>query len=185
MQNRYYYLSSSLPYLTFAQKMPLSVHEFYAECKKWLSMKDLEIIHDIQLNNMHAKPNDQSVIKKWKKYNRELHTELAVIRTENRIKRGETHVKHERELAAEEISSHEMKETAEEIFKEKNPLLIEKKYEKIRWNYIEQHEVFYNFDINHLIFYLLKLQILERLSTFNKDAGIKDFKDIVNNLTAA
>ncbi len=63
-----------------------------------------------------------------------------------------------------------------DVFEEPTPLLMERKLEKKRWDFIEEKEFGRYFDINTLILYFLKLQILERLSLFEKEKGKARFE---------
>jgi hypothetical protein len=64
------------------------------------------------------------------------------------------------------------------IFDEANPLLMEKKLAEVELDFIDSNFSRYFFDINWLILYYLKLQIIERLSIFNKDIGEKFFYEL-------
>jgi len=64
------------------------------------------------------------------------------------------------------------------VIKEGNPLEIEKKLLLLRWNLIEEKQQEHHFDLEFLILYFLKLQILDRLSSFNKEKGQEIFQKI-------
>ena len=55
---------------------------------------------------------------------------------------------------------------------------MERKFEAIRWNFLDEQEVFYHFDLNWLIVYSLKLEIRGRLDRFKQDDGEKQFQHI-------
>ncbi|OQX85433.1 MAG: hypothetical protein B6D55_07450 [Candidatus Omnitrophica bacterium 4484_70.2] len=62
-------------------------------------------------------------------------------------------------------------EILKSLGKEDTPLEIEKYLLQLRWRFIEEKEVGHYFDLSFLILYFLKIQILERLFTFNKEKG--------------
>lgn len=157
--SKYYYLPTSLPYLVFERKMPISISQFISECEKWLSKKDMRLIKNLDFNNIEIHPDDLPIIKEWKRFNTHLREELAKARYEKKT--------HAKEPVLTRLA---------DIFTEKNPLLMEMRYEKIRWDFIEQKEFLYRFDLNWLILYLFKLQILQRLTIFNKEKGIENFE---------
>ena len=64
------------------------------------------------------------------------------------------------------------------IMSQDNPLLVEKEFEAVRWAFLEDKEPAYQFDVNRLVIYHLKLQIIERLATFNKDKGDNNFYEL-------
>ena len=158
MMYNYYYLVSSLPYLQFEKGISVSVEEFIFECEKWLVDRDLKILQGVNIDSMDLDIKDFFVVKKWKEFNKDLKEDLAKVRASKKS------------LVGEKVSSR-----YREIFEENTPLLMEKRMERIRWDFIEQSESWYGFDINRLVLYLLKLQILERLAGFNKENGEKMF----------
>jgi len=161
MSSKYYYLLSSLPYLIFEIKKQISSENFLSESEKWLSKKDMNTLKNVYLNNTTLKPEDPDILKEWKKFNTTLREEIMTMRTAQKT--------HTKEILTENLKN---------IYEEKNPLLMEKRFEKTRWDFIEQKEFSYNFDINSLVLYFLKLQILERLLVFNKTEGTKIFDEL-------
>lgn len=168
MSNKYYYLISSLPYLFFENPALISLEDFFAECGKWLSRQDLKILQDNNINDLQINSGDLQIIKEWKGFNNSLREEIALLRAAKK-----THVIEKAPL------------DVKEIFTEKNPLLMERRFEKVRWDFIEQQEYRYTYDINYLILYLFKLQILERLFVFNKERGKQEFEELTQLLSKA
>ncbi|MBU2265452.1 MAG: DUF2764 domain-containing protein, partial [Candidatus Omnitrophica bacterium] len=59
-----------------------------------------------------------------------------------------------------------------------SPLEAERKLLLLRWNFIQEQESGHHFDLTWLILYFLKLQILERLFSFDKDKGLVLFDQL-------
>lgn len=150
MGNKYYYLIASLPSLFFDEESPISIEDFRTDCRRWLSKGDFR-------NLLHSDPLPAG--RKWKDFNRALRKELAGIRS---LKKSHPEEKVHSEL--------------KDIFDEPDPLQMEKRFERIRWDFLEQNEFHYFFDINRLVIYLYKLHILERLASFNKEKGMQTFE---------
>lgn len=161
MHRKYYYLISSLPYLIFDVKKQIQIEDFLGESEKWLSKKDIKILKDTDSNNLLPGQEDTDIVKEWKRFNTNLREEIKIMRLAQKT--------HSKEILTENLKN---------IYEEKNPLLMEKRFEKTRWEFIEQREFLYNFDINALILYFLKLQILERINIFNKADGMKTFEEL-------
>lgn len=159
--NKYYYLIASLSYLTFGNESPIAIDHFMSECKRWVSKSDFKIFEHLDINARHMHDDDPDIVKKWKEFTNGLKEELADIRE---IKKTHPEEKLHSLLNA--------------IFEEANPLLMEKRYEKIRWDWLERQEFYYFFDINWLIIYLFKLNIIERLTAFNKEKGAQVFDQL-------
>ncbi len=117
-------------------------------------------IASAHIKEHEEKDEDTEFIRAWKRFNRTLEEDLAKARS------------------GEKVSYKGTSELINEIMEQENPLLKEKIFEKIRWSFLEEMSAKVHFDINWLAFYFLKLQILERLSTFNKDRGEAIFYEI-------
>jgi len=156
--NKYYYLITALPYLRFDGQLPITREAFLAECGKWLSAQDLDKITAVDKDAFAADEADPAVIAEWKEFDRYLREGLAEIR---------------------EARKSDARESVplffKEILEERTPLLMDTAIENKRWTFLDEKEAWYHFDINFLILYYLKLQVLERLGSFDKGNGIERF----------
>jgi len=159
--NNYYYLVASLPSLDFKDSPRVGKDVFLRECGKWLSPRDMETIRAAKISYSEKNENDAKIISTWKMFDEELREMLSAERFGR--KRGEQH------QSARALS---------EALREGTPLEKEIKYEKIRWDFLEEQGKQHFFNIDRLVIYFLKLQILERLSNFNKDEGEKVFYNL-------
>ncbi len=159
MQNKYYYLIASLPYLKMEGELKIKEETFLYECKKWLTGEDLETLGSATTSYKEPKEKDNSLILQWKEFDRELKKAIAAIR----------------EAKKNSSSGKAGQEIAKNIIDQETPLLMEQEFEKIRWHFLDNEEAKYDFDINLLVIYYLKLQILERLDGFDKEKGEERF----------
>jgi hypothetical protein len=58
----------------------------------------------------------------------------------------------------------------------------ERKLDKLRWDWLDEHTVFDYFNIDYLFAYLCKLQILERWVNLNAEEGERVFREMISNL---
>ena len=161
MVNKYYYLVSSLPYLRFAQQPPMGKESFLRESNKWLKPHDMDILSAASINDFSIRQEDSSVIKQWKEFDLGLRTELALARNNTR------HNRHEKPGPL-----------AKTALDAPNPLLMEQALEQIRWEFLDSLEWGNFFDLNFLVVYFLKIQILERLQMFDKEKGEHVFESM-------
>jgi hypothetical protein len=161
MLSKYYYLVSSLPYLRFGQASPIGKEAFLLECAKWLTRKDMDILSKASLNDFTIGPYDATIIREWKEFDFNLRKELALARTNRKYNR------HEKSGPLVRL-----------VLEEAHPLLMEQKFESIRWGFLESIESGNFFNLNFLIVYFLKLQISERLRSFDKETGKKIFESV-------
>ena len=161
MQNKYYYLVASLPSLKFSNEVPITVRRFLDECKKWLSPGDLKALLAANIRCAPGECDSTSLLAEWKDFEGKLRDDLARAR--------EARKKKEEYRGFDNIKS---------IMNQESPLLMEKKLEKYRWDFLEEMKHEYFFDLSWLIIYYLQLQIIERLASFNKDEGERYFYEL-------
>ena len=104
---------------------------------------------------------DHPVLKTFKTFEANLRTDIAEWRKAQKLKQ---------DFKPESFPA--------SVIKEGNPLEIEKRFMEMRWSFIEEMEREHNFDLGVLLLYYLKLQILRRLFTFNKEEGLKKFQKL-------
>lgn len=155
---KHYYLTASLPYLKFGKETTISSEEFLTECEKWVSPQEMEFLNAARLPFYEQGENDTLCLREWREFDKELSEQLCGFRKNKQ-----------------EGKSGAVTETIKFIVDQETPLLMEMAFEKTRWTFLDQRSAEYHFDINWLIFYLLKLQIIERLKVFDKDEGEKRF----------
>ncbi|MCK4912225.1 MAG: DUF2764 family protein [Candidatus Omnitrophica bacterium] len=150
--DKYYYFVAQLPLLIFGQECYASKQHFLEQAKKWLSDKDFVIISGVSLNDFYLREDDNKVLSQYKNFEKSLKKEIESFRkNENR---GENYLLNSK-LNLEEGT----------------PLEIEKALLRLRWKFIEFLEEGHFFDLEILIVYFLKIQILEKLFTFDRDKG--------------
>jgi len=162
MASQYYYLIASLPYLSLGGKEFISSGEFAAECGKWLAPNDLKVLEKIDAKNTGDKeiePDTDDVVEQWKTFKQNLEEGLDAVRL---AKRSPAKVRVPEMLTA--------------VFEQGTPLAMEKSIERLKWDFAEQRESWYQFDISWLFLYLLKVRVLERLASFDRRKGEEAFQ---------
>ncbi|MBU1894756.1 MAG: DUF2764 family protein, partial [Candidatus Omnitrophica bacterium] len=152
-----------LPYLKFEEKPPINKTEFISECEKWLSpghMRNLLTV-DVDVFGQEIVRRETPLIRKWKVFDEDARRIIAKARE-----------------AKKTGASFKVPEKIQTVINQATPLLVEMKFERIRWDFLEGESSKYFFDMNWLILYFLKLQILNRIAVFNKDEGEKFFYNL-------
>jgi len=147
--DKYYYFVSQLSFLTFGQESYIDREHFLDEAKKWLSDKDFSMISGVSLNDFYSRDGDNEVLAEYKNFERALREEIASFR------KNESRVGTSFNLN----------------LSEGTPLEIERTLLGLRWKFIESLEAGHFFDLEILILHFLKIQVLERLLTFDKGKG--------------
>ncbi len=158
MSKKHYYLVSSLPTLRFGAKPEFSREYFLEQAEKWLSSHEIELLRRTNLSDFEHLPGDSDFLKRWKSFEKNLRYSLADIR---RARRGSGEPK--------------IPVFLKDIFTESNPLHVEQKILQLRWNFLESQQSCFYFDLNWLMIYFLKFQIIERMAAFSKEKGKEVF----------
>lgn len=154
--SNYYYLAAQLPLLAFERHTYINCAIFLEEARKWLSPCDFLILSGVNMNNFFSEKTDTSLLGQYKRLERALREDLVAIRK------------------AEKNAGHILTPS----IMEGNPREIEIKMLKLRWDFLCGAEFGHHFDPDFLISYFLKLQILERIFTFNKEKGREVFDQL-------
>jgi hypothetical protein len=161
MFNKYYYLVASLPRLEFDKRPPISREEFLSESEKWLDEAGYRMLASVDIKDRSPKSSGRGALEEWRAYDAALRDGLASVRK-----------------ARKEGQREKTPAAFKEIFEEGTPLLMEKRLERMRWDFLDEEEFGRHFDLDSLVIYNLKLQILERLSSFDKEKGKEVFEGL-------
>lgn len=160
MSNKYYYLVASLPYLGFGAAPPFNRDYFISQCRNWLSENELNYLLAAKAYGFEINEDEKGLIKEWREFDLNLRDEAGRLRRERKLG-------HEKRIP----------ESLANIFEQSTPFDMERAFEKMRWDFLEEKESDFFFDMNWLIIYFLKLQINERLVAFRIDEGERIFNE--------
>ncbi len=154
MANKYYYLVASLPFLRLGRKPSITKEAFLYECRKWLTPDDMKFLLSADYAEGMPPRTENPMLKELWRMDYRLREDLAEIRKAQM--RGEPPRVPERLRA---------------VVDAEDPLKAEMELARIRWSILETRSNENFFDINWLVLYFLKVQMLRRLSTFDKEKG--------------
>ena len=159
--DKYYYVVAQLP-LLYADKEPtITSVSFLEEAEKWLSSGDYAILSQVRYDSTDIGISKPKLLKEYVEQELLFRTELAAWRK-----------------AHNDGVDYKPESFPVSLIKDGNPLEIEKALLKRRWDKISQVEPDFHFDLEFLILYFFKLQILEKLSLYNKEKGLEIFQKI-------
>lgn len=159
MMDKYFYMVSQLPTLMFDRENPITTAAFLEEAGKWMSGRDLKVLKSVRLFGEKVQGKAPTLLRLLQEFEDTFRNELGQWRQAQR-----------------EDGDYKPETFSPSLVKEGNPLEIEKKLLKVRWDKIESEESEHHFDLGLLILYYLKLQILDRLSVFDKELGMEKFQ---------
>ena len=163
--DKYYFLISELPYLIFGEEPAVTRRYFLEEARKWLYNDDFQSLIQANINEFSI---DEKIIPQvlyeYRFFENKLRSELVLWRE-----------------ARQQGNEYKSILFPQSLVKEGNPLQIERNFLFFRWKFIEELEIGHCFDVEAVILYYLKLQILERLFSFNKEKGSERFKQLIES----
>ncbi|MEW6754314.1 MAG: DUF2764 family protein [Candidatus Latescibacterota bacterium] len=159
--DKHYYLVAQLPALAFGVQPPLSMAAFLEEAGKWLSAREYAALCRVDITDPVPAAGDPPGLRAYKDLEHRLRTELSLWRG---ARRGGP--------------DHRPVDFPVQLFEEGNPLEVEVRLLRLRWDFVEQQEAGHHFDFEVLVFYYLKLQIWRRLAAFDKARGLETFRQL-------
>ena len=64
--DKYYYLVSQLPFLTFDKESPIDREQFLSEAEKWLSASEMKILLKADMNDFSHESTGSNIVKEYK-----------------------------------------------------------------------------------------------------------------------
>ena len=159
--DKYYYFVAQLPTLFFDREAPITIEEFLDEGEKWMGSRDFALLSRVDVSHTEANSGDPQVLQNYKAFEFDLRNELALWR-------GTRGTDQEYRPSGFSLSA----------LREGTPLDVERRLLQWRWDFIDEEEREHHFDLEFLVLYLLKLQILRRLLMFDKEEGLKTFQNL-------
>jgi len=173
MREAYYYLIASLPLLEFGMKTPFTYAHFLSICEEQLSPGDLDIIKEIKLVSLESPDSRCLTLREWNKFNMTLVNEIIRVRAN---KQGKDVSKY---ILGEDSTDLFMAGFALWVVDQDSPLEAEVSLDRLRWEKLDDLGKAHYFDIDYLVTYALKLQILIRWDQINSSDGMQVLQDLI------
>lgn len=158
----YYYLGAQLPLLFFERPPLITLEAFLEEARKWLRGTDRKALELATIEPTRSSPGLlPAVLGRYLEFERDLRTDLEAWR--RAVRAGQEYKPVHFPLA---------------LVKEGDPLEVEKKLLRRRWDFLSELEVGHVFDLEFVLVYSLKLRILGRLLLFEKEKGVRVFQEL-------
>ena len=171
----YIYLLSSLPYLDFEQKPPLSYEDFIRQCAPLIEENariQLEQAR-IHFESVNIESIHNPALRAWLAFENTLRSELVKVREKALNRHAEPFVRPEGGFHAEPLA------LLPSALEEASPYRREMNLLQMRWNFLTRLESAYVFNLSALVLYGLKLQLLERRASFEKEKGRQTLQSLL------
>ena len=159
--DKYIYFAAEMPGLKWGSEQLISEENFLEEAEKWMTPADYASLSETFVNRYEAQ-NKSGLYNDFLLFENEVRTELAEYRR-----------------AAKEGYEYKFLHLPMQLIKDGNPLNIELKLMKYRWDWLEEREFGHYSDSDFFVLYYLKLQLLQRVASFKKELGEETFEKLI------
>lgn len=175
----YYYLVATLPMLRYEDSSPMSHEAFLELCHGNISDSDYRLVCSASLSSSAASDAEggksHPFLRKWEGFRDMVAKELNDQRA-RKLELGGDRYKNDGD------KEYRISETVRAALAASNPLQGELLLMQLYWKYLDDLSGLHTFDIEALLAYAVKLQILERKSRFTLQEGNSEFKRLFSNL---
>lgn len=169
---QYYYLIASLPMLEFGMKMPFSYDYFLTLCQEQLNRQDMALIKRASISPSEEIEDSFLTLREWKRFDITLRNEIAKNRARKFAKDPAQYLRGE-------YSDPFIVSYVQWVTTLDSPLEAERSLDQARWEKIEELGKWHYFDIDYLVTYALKLQILERWERMDSEKGMEILEQLL------
>ena len=163
----YYYLISSLPELRADGEMPISYSEFLTYCQSNVSESTYQLLKDLTLNSTEG-----PLVDKWANFYGMLMKELNYQRS-TALGRSYSPPQEKDTVTSQVVAG---------ALSAKNPLEAEKILLEYEFENLDAIMGLHVFDDYVLFGYAVKLKLLERLTSFDREKGRDEFKSLFDGI---
>ncbi len=152
------YLMTSLPSLSLGEAPPITIDEFNDDAKRQLSSRHFKVLQSVDIHQLNSKTGVKSISSLLNGIKEDL-SEIREARVQNR------------QAKPEQLSNSLLRG---------NPLEREMNIIKWQWEELHDIEAGKTFSLTEVLVYKLKLQLVERLYSFDEIKGAEVLASVVN-----
>lgn len=172
---QYYYLVASLPLLFYDSESIPSREDFLVTCRQHISPRHYHLLVSTSTSRLRATAPSCRTLDLWRHWEISLRNELVRLRAKNLGREAQAFLVDSPGVLAPLT-------VAREAFAQESPLQAEDTLNRGRWSYLDELEVGHYFDIEKILVYALRLQILARKALFDKDRGREMFDKVYSEI---
>lgn len=157
--------------MDFHAKAPITYEQFLESCRSELSEQDFAMIKAASLDYDGEPVGRNALFDNWLRFYRGLRNELAWFRAQEFNKDPYDHMRGDRHVESVIV------DIIAEASKSANPLVAERALDRVKWQKLEELLQGHYFDLEVLIVYAIKLQILDKYRKINSSEGPEKFTE--------
>ena len=180
--SQYYYLVASLPLLSYDNRDAADPDEFIESLRDHLTDADLRIVERATIEApLDDDATGNETVHAWIEFERGLRNAIVRLRAGRKMVDPSQFVRADRS-GGEGSDSVEIGEAVRDAWNQESPLSGEDTLNQTRWRFLDALEVNHFFDLDLIIVYYLKLQILARRRGFDRKDGEARFVEITERI---
>ncbi len=177
---QHYFLVASLPTLHYDMRDPMEPTQFLELCETQLSAEELERVRSATIDAPGSE-SSWGIVENWHRFERGLRNALVKQRAPQRGVEAATYIRRD-ERGDDNSNENGVLELARSAAAHETPLGAEDELNHARWAYLEDLEAGYFFELERLIIYYIKLQIVARHGQFRRKHGEQQFHAIIETI---
>jgi len=174
---QYYYLVASFPLLFYETEKIPPHQEFFELCGQHITPRHYQLLTQASSSDLRPTTPSCRTLDLWREWETSLRNELVRLRAKNRGIEAEAYL-----VDSPWITT--ARQLARDAFGQESPLQAEDTLNRARWSYLDELEVGHYFDIEKILVYALRLQILERKALLDEEKGREMFERIYSEVTS-
>lgn len=180
--SQYIYTVASLPTPHFESDSFLSVEDFLEICRRFMGDSDYAELESAVVPLDPEQEPGNAVLAAWHQRKRGLQNHLAMLRAAKKEQSADKHLRPDTDGRL-HLELPGVLEAARAAAQEQSPLRAEEVLLRWEWNLLDELEVGHFFDLERLIIYYLRLQVLSRKARFNRPDGEARFKEVYEGVS--
>lgn len=168
---KYYYLISSLPMLSLENEPAISYQDFLSRCREQLSDSDFKELEKAVFSKTDGARHP--LMRRWEHYINDVN---SILKDERSRKLGwETE-------GFSNVNNPALRDRIHRASFSMNPLEGEKEILAIYFDFLDSCGSSDPFDVEALMIYALKIQIIERMNVFDMEKGRREFRRLFSSI---
>lgn len=178
--SQHYFLVASLPVIGYDSRDAMSPDEFLSLCQTQLSADEISLLRQASIEAPEG-DDPGGTVGRWRRFERGLRNSLVRLRAAQKNSESALYVRRD---AREDDNTSEngVNELARSAAAHETPLGSEDDLNHARWSFLDDLEAGYFFELERLIVYYIKLQILARRRHFTRAQGEERFHKITEQI---
>lgn len=168
--SQYYFLVASLPSLTYDTAVAHTPQQFLEMVREHATASDYEAVRSASIDAPAGIDARYDSVRQWQRFETGLRNALVRLRTPAKGVEADSYLRRDPD-GRDYTDLSGVTEAARAAVSEVSPLTGEHDLGKARWAFLDELEVGHFFDVEKLIVYYLRLQLIARLRQLNRDDG--------------